>query len=416
MQQSVMKLIDAVMGSSDEFPMDKRAFNAAVFSAAMMTTLITIEIAALGLSFLALRLAFTGALVYWGIYAFARHRRENNWLFWLFLLVTCAIVLFDWIYVGGYTGSALPAAIALTGIIPIISKPKQLAVGFLTIGLLFLIIPITAYVFPDIIPKHPFTLPQTIDRVFERFVIAFGLGAIVFFVVHSYRHQGKKVEALNLDLKDLNNTLDDHNRRLEKDVEKRTRDLTLSNELLVRSESRFRDLAESTTDLIWETDENDRFTYVSRNANNILGYEFQEMIGKKPMDFVPEAQKKEYTQLIKDISESREPFRRIEVMVRHKDGQHIFLEISGTQVFDNQGVFRGNRGVVQDITARKNDEKERKHLERQFQQVQKMEALGVLAGGIAHDFNNILGAIMGYAQLAQLHSAGRVKWKKYPLI
>jgi PAS domain S-box-containing protein len=68
---------------------------------------------------------------------------------------------------------------------------------------------------------------------------------------------------------------------------------------------------------------------------------------------------------------------------------------------NDKGEIVGVIGIVSDITESKRLEEKQKKLQIQLQQAQKMEAIGTLAGGIAHDFNNILGAILGYAEMAQ---------------
>jgi signal transduction histidine kinase len=74
--------------------------------------------------------------------------------------------------------------------------------------------------------------------------------------------------------------------------------------------------------------------------------------------------------------------------------------VHGESHVDLEGKTVELWGAAQDITERKRAEEERENLQAQLAQAQKMESVGRLAGGVAHDFNNMLGAILGYTELA----------------
>ena len=170
-------------------------------------------------------------------------------------------------------------------------------------------------------------------------------------------------------------------------------------ETLRKSEQRFRSLVETTSDWVWEVDQNGFYTYISPKVKELLGYEPEEVIGKKPFDFMPLDETEQIAELFSNIVKSRKPFMRLENKNVHKNGRLIVLETSGVPVFEKDGSFAGYRGIDRDITERKRAEEERENLEIRIQRMKKMEALGTLAGGVAHDLNNILSGIVGYPDL-----------------
>jgi len=90
-----------------------------------------------------------------------------------------------------------------------------------------------------------------------------------------------------------------------------------------------------------------------------------------------------------------------EIIHTRRDGTKVVVASRWSLQRDEQGRPAATLETNNDVTARKQAEAAKERLEAQLRQSQKLEAMGTFAGGIAHDFNNILGAILGYGELAQ---------------
>jgi PAS domain S-box-containing protein len=164
-------------------------------------------------------------------------------------------------------------------------------------------------------------------------------------------------------------------------------------ERLRESEERFRTMTESAVDAVVTADANGNIVSWNRGARAAFGYAPEEVLGTPLTRLVPEH--------LRDVdAEGRERIaptdvtpaleRPVELHGVRKDRRAFPIELSLARWETRRGSFL--TVIIRDIT-------ERRQLEEQFRQAQKMESIGRLAGGLAHDFNNLLTVIGGHAEL-----------------
>jgi PAS domain S-box-containing protein/putative nucleotidyltransferase with HDIG domain len=126
------------------------------------------------------------------------------------------------------------------------------------------------------------------------------------------------------------------------------------------SEEKYRSLVESSSDWIWEVDQNMVFTYSSPTVREILGYKPEEIVGKTPFDLMPPEEAKRIADKASSLMKTRKSFKGLENSNLHTDEHVVVVETSGVPVFDdNNGELLGYRGINRDITERKQLEQER---------------------------------------------------------
>ena len=165
---------------------------------------------------------------------------------------------------------------------------------------------------------------------------------------------------------------------------------------LRESEEKYRSLVEDINEVVYTLDEKARITYISPNTSVLGGYDESELLGRPFTDFVYKAdivgRIGQFKKVIAGVNEATE-YRMVT-----KSGDVYWVRTAARPIVKN-GVVRGIRGVLMDITERKAAEERREELERQLLYARKMEAVGALAGGVAHDLNNVLTGLVSLPEL-----------------
>jgi PAS domain S-box-containing protein len=174
---------------------------------------------------------------------------------------------------------------------------------------------------------------------------------------------------------------------------------------LQESEERYRNILDNIQESYFEMNLAGDFTFFNDSLIEITGYPRDELMGMNNREYTSEETAKEMYTIFNQVYRTGEPAEINDYEILIKGGETRTLELSTNLMKDQDDRPVGFRGIARDVTERLKAEKERKQLEAQLQQAQKMETIGTLAGGIAHDFNNLLQGIQGRASLMLMGTA-----------
>ncbi len=183
---------------------------------------------------------------------------------------------------------------------------------------------------------------------------------------------------------------------LEHLVEERTKQLN-------KSEMMLRSLFEQANDAILIMDEKGVIIDVNNRASDIYGFEKDALIGASFESLSSEKDREQWQKRLERLLEGQSLV--FETKHLRKDGEEVNIEVSA------KAIRLEDRTVIQAFCR---DITEKKRLQQQLLQIQKMECVGELAGGVAHEFNNFLTVIVGYSDM--LIQEGRLDERTLQLI
>lgn len=195
-------------------------------------------------------------------------------------------------------------------------------------------------------------------------------------------HKAGKLKNANLRLFNAAKKLKELNLNLEEKVEERTAELS-------KSEKKFRHLFSASKDMVYFCDTEQNLVDINQSGKQMLGYDVNDA---PPLNLVEFFHNKGDMVTFFEMIEKDGYIQEMEAEFERKDGSVIYVLISATGLYNEQGKLTGCEGIAKDITRVKS-------MMEQLVSSEKMASVGQMAAGIAHEINTPLGVILGYSQL-----------------
>jgi PAS domain S-box-containing protein len=160
--------------------------------------------------------------------------------------------------------------------------------------------------------------------------------------------------------------------------------------------TRLNDILMSSEDMVWETDTEGTFNYVSDSSKELLGYDPHEIIGKRFLDFMTQSEAERIANIISRKNIASEPYKDMEIWLVTRDARHICVLTNGVPIVQ-EGKVLGYRGVNKDITLWKNAEKQLIRAKEEAENVSRLKS--EFLANVSHEIRTPMNAIIGFSGL-----------------
>ena len=169
---------------------------------------------------------------------------------------------------------------------------------------------------------------------------------------------------------------------------------------LKKSEDKYRNLIDSSFDMIFRLNENFIFTFVSNAARRLFDVHPENIIGRDISEvFLSDEEKKSLE--LKEILRSRKNIEAVKLRIKTGGDELHFIEVNALPLIENDEIV-GYQGTVRDLTQRMKLEEKRKELEAELIKEHRLASIGMLTSGLAHNIRSPLTAILGAVQLMKM--------------